>query len=257
MLVVAPTRRELGGVARRGSRLAASGRARAGRGRLTAAGVRAAVVGTGRAAGPRTAALLDAEPGALLVSLGFAGGLDPDLRLGDLVVAGSYRRGSGETAGDHDTAARAAALLAGRGVAAVTGGVLTADEPLLTPDSKHRARAGGDHLVVDMEGYWIAGAAQARGVPHIGLHCVIDEAGFALPAFVAEAVADPRRQWIHALRALRRRGGARDVAVLASRARTASRVLRHAGRVVLGAVPGASAMGGSPDAAAAPPSGGR
>ena len=231
--MVAPTRRELGGVARR---------------------VRAAVVGTGRAAGPRTAAMLDAEPGALLVSLGFAGGLDPDLRLGDLVVASTYRRGSDEAVGDHDTAARAAALLAGSGVAAVTGEVLTTDEPLLTPDSKHRARAGGDCLVVDMEGYWIAGAAQARGVPHIGLHCVIDEAGFALPAFVVEAVADPRRQWIHALRALGRRGGARDVAVLASRARTASRVLRQAAPVVLGAAVATGAMGGSPDAATTPPS---
>ena len=205
--------------------------------------------------------MLDAEPKAVLVSLGFAGGLDPALRPGDLVVAGTYRHGDGETVGDANLAARVSILLVCLGIAAPAGEVLTADEPLLTPDSKHRARAGGDHLVVDMVGYWIAGAAQARGVPHIGLHCVIDEAGFALPAFVVEAVADPRRQWIHALRALGRRGGARDVAVLASRARTASRVLRQAAPVVLGAAVATSAMGGSPDAAtippSAPPSGGR
>ena len=213
------------------------------------------MVGIGRIAGQRTAAMLDAEPSALLVSLGFAGGLDPDLGPGDLVVASTYSRDSGEVVGDHDAAARAATLLAGNGVAAVSGGLLTTDEPLLTPDSKHRARSGGDHLAVDMEGFWIASAARARGVPHIGLRCVVDEAGFALPAFVVAAVSAPhRQQWIHALRALGRPGGARDVAVLASRARTASRVLRQAARAVLGAVPPASAVRGGQDATTIPPS---
>lgn len=211
---MAPTRRELGRVAAR----------------------RAAVLGVGRVAGQRAEALLDAEPAAVLVSLGFAGGLDPSLRPGDLVVAGAYRRPDGETVGDASPAAQASAVLEGGGSAVSAGVVLTVDEPMLTPDSKRRARAGSDGLVVDMEGFWVAAAAEARGVPHIGLHCVLDEAGFALPAFVAAIAADPpRRQWAQALRALRS-GGARDVAALALRARTAARVLRESAGVVLGAM---------------------
>ena len=262
--MVAPTRRELGVVARRGGRPAASGRARAGRGRLPAAGVRAAVVGTGRAAGPRAAAMLDAQPRALLVSLGFAGGLDPALRPGDLVVAGTYRHGDGETVGDADLAARVSILLVCLGIAAPAGVVLTTDKPLLTPGSKQRARAGGDHLVVDMEGYWIAGAAQARGVPHIGLHCVVDEADVALPDFVSRVATDPhRREWIHALGALRSVGAARDLSILARRARTAGWALQEAAWAVLEAVADGALPGGahvapeSPSTSTMPPSGGR
>ena len=244
--MVAPTRRELGGVARRGSRLATSGRARSGRGRLPVEGVRAAVVGTGRAAGQRTAALLDAEPTAVLVSLGFAGGLDPALRPGDLVVAGTYRRPGGETVGDADVAASVSVLLVCLGIAAPAGVVLTSEELLLTPDSKRRARAGSDGLVVDMEGYWLARAAQARGVPHIGLHCVVDEAGLALPDFVSRVATDPRgREWIHALRALRSVDAARDLAILALRARTAGGVLREAAWAVLDAVADRALPGGA------------
>lgn len=236
-LVVAPTRRELGGTVRPGGRLANAGRARLGQERLPAEAWRAAVLGVGRVAGQRAAALLDAEPAAVLVSLGFAGGLDPRLRPGDLVVAGAYRRPDGETVGDAATAAQATAVLAGGGVAVSAGVVLTVDEPLLTPGSKRRSRAGSDGLVVDMEGFWVAAAAEARGVPHIGLHCVLDEAGFTLPAFVAAMAAEPpRRQWAHALRALGSLDGARDVAVLARRARTAARVLRESAGVVVSAV---------------------
>ena len=204
------------------------------------------MAGIGRAAGHRTAAILDAGPAAMLVSVGFAGGLDPGLDPGDLVVAGTYRRLGGETVGDARVAAGAAALLAGCGIAATAGVVLTSDELLLTPESKRRARAGSDGLVVDMEGFWLASAARDRGVPHIGLHCVVDEADAALPDFVSEVAADPRgREWTHALGALRSAGNVRDLAILALRARTATRVLARSARAVLGAVAdGALTVGG-------------
>lgn len=214
------------------------------------------MLGVGRVAGQRAATLLDAEPAGVLVSLGFAGGLDPSLRPGDLVVASAYHRHDGEAVDDPGPAAHASAVLAGCGVAVSAGVVLTVDEPLLTPGSKRRARAGSDGLVVDMEGFWVAAAAEARGVPHIGLHCVLDEAGFTLPDFVAAIAADPpRRQWAHALRALKSLGGARDVAVLALRARTAARILRESAGVVVGAVDagagGVSAVDGEPGSRAA------
>ena len=72
ILIVAPTKRELGGL------------------RETDDCVRTALCGIGREAGERVAALLDAAPCSLLVSLGFAGALDPALRPGDLIVADAF-----------------------------------------------------------------------------------------------------------------------------------------------------------------------
>jgi len=73
-------------------------------------------------------------------------------------------------------------------------------------------------------------------VPHIGLHCVVDDADAALPDFVSRVATDPhRREWIHALGALRS-GAARDLATLARRARTAGWVLRESAWAVLEAV---------------------
>ena len=76
ILIIAPTRRELGGL------------------RDNGAGRRTALCGMGREAGERAAALLDAAPCSLLVSLGFAGALDPSLRPGDLIAAEDFTRAS-------------------------------------------------------------------------------------------------------------------------------------------------------------------
>jgi len=58
--------------------------------RETAGNIQIALCGIGREAGERVAALLDAAPCSLLVSLGFAGALDPALRPGDLIVADAF-----------------------------------------------------------------------------------------------------------------------------------------------------------------------
>ena len=87
ILVVAPTKRELGGLREADARAAV---------RRTdheaAPQVRIALCGIGQDAGERVAALLDAAPCSLLASLGFAGALDPALRPGDLIVADAFLR---------------------------------------------------------------------------------------------------------------------------------------------------------------------
>ena len=100
ILVVAPTKRELGGLRESDARAAvrrtdreASARAAVRRTDHEAAPqVRIALCGIGQDAGERVAALLDTAPPSLLVSLGFAGALDPALRPGDLVVADAFLR---------------------------------------------------------------------------------------------------------------------------------------------------------------------
>ncbi len=219
LLTVAPTRRELGGAQAR------------------AALTRAEIVGIGPCAGERAAILLDTAPCRLLLSLGFAGGLDPRLQAGDVVAANAFLDGTRAALPAGTPASRAAALLRQSGVAIVEGAALTVDEPLLAPQAKRRAYEESGALVVDMEGSRIAEAATARGVPFIALRAVVDEADFALPKFVAAIVADQgRREWRHAARGLWSPSEARRFLPLALRSRKAALALRRAANRILPAL---------------------
>ena len=258
ILIVAPTRRELGGL-------------RDGRN-----GHRTALCGVGLEAGERVAALLDAAPCSLLVSLGFAGALDPSLRPGDLIAAegftrapplshrrplrnftgpvGSRFRGNDLVAcigEERHSAPRPDSRLRGNGgrlclhrerdgarAGATAGAILTVDAPLLTPAAKRRAREASGAMAVDMEGRWIADAAAARGVPLISVRAIVDEADFAIPSFAAAIAADGgRREWARTIRAAANPLEARRILALALRARKAARSLRRAADAILSAPP--------------------
>ncbi|MDE2970048.1 MAG: hypothetical protein OXT51_08105 [Chloroflexota bacterium] len=216
LLTVASTRRELGGMARGG------------------AGATARVVGMGRVAGTQVAALLDAAPCGLLLSLGYAGALDPRLEPGDLVIGSAFLQGARAPIASTLPTTRAAVLLRQAGLTVLEGAILTVEEPLLTPQAKHRAHRASGALVADMEGRWIADAAAARGVPLIGIRAVLDEARFPLPTFLAAVVADGgRREWAHAMRAMARPSAVTKLLPLALKSRWASRSLRLAARCIL------------------------
>ena len=89
LLTIAPTQRELGGLGDGNER------------------TRASVVGIGREAGAQVALLLDSMPCRALVSLGYAGGLDPGLQPGDLVVGSAYLYGARAAVGGDAPARRA------------------------------------------------------------------------------------------------------------------------------------------------------
>ncbi|MCY4625611.1 MAG: hypothetical protein OXC99_11515 [Chloroflexi bacterium] len=216
LLTTAPPRRELGGLG--------SGDAH----------TRVGVVGIGHGAGAQVAGLLDAAPCRLLVSLGYAGALDPHLYPGDLVVAGAYHHGARPPLSGAPVTTRAAMLLRQAGLSVLEGAVLTVDEPLLTPLAKRRAHNGSGALVADMEGRWIAEAAAARDVPLIGVRAVLDEARFPLPSFIAAIIADEgRREWTHAFRALSQPSAACSFIPLARKAREASRALELAAQRII------------------------
>lgn len=237
ILIIAPTRRELGGL------------------RDNGAGHRTALCGVGREAGERAAALLDAAPCSLLVSLGFAGALDPSLRPGDLVEVEGFALTPPLSHRERELGVPTLSLRPtgwescltpsparrerdGARAGTIASVILTVDEPLLTPAAKRRARAASGAMAVDMEGRWIADAAAARGVPLISVRAVVDEADFEIPPFAAAIAADGgRREWARALRAAVNPLEARRILALALRARKAARSLRRAADAVLSAPP--------------------
>ena len=210
LLVVAPTGRELGGL-RPGDNRDCS----------------AAVTGIGHEAAPTFTALLDAERPSAVLSLGFAGGLAPGLSTGALALCGAARA-EGAAPIELDPYSAADALRAA-GIAAVSGALLTVDEPLLTPEAKQAAHAATSAVVVDMEGYALARIAGERDIPIVMLRAVLDAAEHGLPSFVADIVADGGRGELrHTLRNLRADPLlALRLPLLARRSRAAARALRR------------------------------
>lgn len=130
-----------------------------------------------------------------LVSFGVAGGLDPDLAPGTLVLPGSV-------------------VWPGGGCALATpwpgaGGICAgSDTMVLTAQEKSRLRAQTGGLCVDMETHRVAEVAAAAGVPVAAIRVVGDPAGRDLPDLVRGALGPDGHPRIGpVLRGLLRRPG--------------------------------------------------
>jgi adenosylhomocysteine nucleosidase len=156
-------------------------------GRLGRESVAVAVTGDGeRNARAGMHCLLEVMPVRRVIVIGVAGGLDPQLGPGALVVAREVRSEQATLrAGAH------LADLAARATGAQAGMVLTARDLLVSPDAKAAfrtrwaARADlGEASVVDLESAYYAEAAQDANIPWIVLRAVSDTAADALPALL-------------------------------------------------------------------------
>lgn len=221
LLVVAPTRRELGGLTPN-----------------SIGHTLVAVTGVGRR--PTLACLqelLQREHISAIVSLGFAGGLDPTLRSGDLLLATKAAavnaNGTPESGGvltaDVALLKRVALFANHAGIPHRLGGLATVPEPLLTPESRGRVGRHSEALAADMEGYWVAAQAQAAKVPFLLARAILDPVGMTLPSLVHDIVADEgRRELYYTARFIvRSPWRTAQVARLALRARQAQRMLKR------------------------------
>lgn len=105
------------------------------------------------------------------VSAGYAGGLEPDLRVGDLVVGANHSEPA--------LVARARAILAAD--APHVGSLHTQMAVAETAADKAALHVATGALAVDMETAWIAAACAAAGVPLLSLRVVSDAAGLSFP----------------------------------------------------------------------------
>ena len=137
------------------------------------------VGGVGGAAAARaTQLLVDGHRPAVVVTAGFAGGLDRSLARGSVVRPSRALSGSGGPPLD---------LPAGQGT---TGDVAIVSVPrvITTAAAKRDLAAATGAAVVDMESYAVADAARAAGLPCAVIRVVSDDAAQDLPREIAALV---------------------------------------------------------------------
>ncbi|NNF79055.1 MAG: nucleoside phosphorylase, partial [Rhizobiales bacterium] len=120
-----------------------------------------------------------------LVSFGIAGGLDPSLAAGTLVVPEQVVTGQGQV-WPVDAAWHTEVLAALDGTLDVAGGTVLAGAGMLTTAAaKQAAWRETGAAAADMESAEIAAAAQDVGLRFLVVRAVADEAGMALPPAAA------------------------------------------------------------------------
>ncbi|MBM4226977.1 MAG: hypothetical protein FJ164_04430 [Gammaproteobacteria bacterium] len=142
---------------------------------------------------------------SLLMSWGTAGGLDPALKPGTLVIC---TRIVDATTGQYFEArpklvARLGEIL--KPLRAVTGAGLTTGMAVTTRDRKSALHVAHECTVVDMESAAIARVARDEGLPFIALRAVLDPAGSNLPVSALAGMDNPDEATRATLRALARR----------------------------------------------------
>ena len=125
-----------------------------------------------------------------LVSFGIAGGLDPSLGPGVVVVATQVLRPNGNAVDCHEPWIK---RLLEVGPGFDSGALLGSDEAIMT--SGHKTALYREHgcLAVDMESHAVAEVAQKAEVPFIAVRAIGDPANRSIPqAALAGLAADGR-----------------------------------------------------------------
>ena len=152
------------------------------------------VLGVGpERAGAAMAALLENRrskiDGVLLV--GVAGGVDPELETGDLLLADRHALQNGASQGAGQAIKPDAEMLQSAQKAALelsvpifNGGSLTVDHLVAKPHEREALRTEYQVCSVNMEDYRAAEAAQNAGVPFLSVRVVLDTASQRLPGYL-------------------------------------------------------------------------
>ena len=138
-----------------------------------------------------------------LVSFGVAGGLDPSLGAGVVVIASSVIGPAGDAALTHGPWVETLMRIDG---AFDSGAIVGSDEPVMTALDKRRLFRRYGALAVDMESHAVAGVARDTGIPFAAIRAVGDPAGRSAPrAALAGLMPDGRTRALPVLAGLLRR----------------------------------------------------
>jgi adenosylhomocysteine nucleosidase len=170
------------------------------------------ITGMGRERAERaTQMVLQSNPLTLLVSLGFAGALNPGLAAGDIILCSGIhcRDGNGNKtvsyirSSDNGIHALLSRRLESESISFHTGEVVSVMQPMQNAEDRAALRQEFNAEIVDMESYWIASIAAQRKVPFLALRAVSDTVDDSFPPI--ERIVDiegnllPRKAALHFL----------------------------------------------------------
>jgi adenosylhomocysteine nucleosidase len=199
-----------------------------------------AVSGMGAAAAGAAAVTLLESGASALMSFGLAGGLDPALPAGSMVLPAEVITRSGAVVlASAEWRGRVSAALQSLGPVCA-GKLLTSARAVGSVADKAAAFRDTGAAAVDMESLAIAQVAAARGVPFVAVRVIVDTAADELPQAVMSASASGQVHIWRLLGALARDPAELGALIrLAGRYRTATRRLAAVARAALPASPGA------------------
>ncbi len=172
------------------------------RGKLKNRGVLLVQTGMGKErAENATQFVLERYPVTAIISLGFAGALAPELRIGDVVVCSKLHcaPGSGEGKGHLAPDARLLSLASqgpkDRAPRFCPGSGITVLQPNSNTQEMQKLSETFHVDIVDMESYWIAGIASDRGIPFIAIRSISDNMQSSVQPFDRVLAPDGGLLW--------------------------------------------------------------
>lgn len=172
-----------------------------------------------------------------VISFGLAGGLDPGLAPGTVIVATGIVSGENGWPADAEISRRWAKRLAETGERVLTGTLAGAETAIPDVADKGALRVKTGAAAVDMESHVAAAFAAAHRLPFGAIRVVCDPAGRALPPLALEALrSDGGIDLLAIFRNLIRRPA--QLAALPGLARDAAKAVAALGRVRASLGPG-------------------
>jgi hopanoid-associated phosphorylase len=133
-------------------------------------------------------ARLDATGLRAVISFGIAGGLDPSLQPGDVVVATAVIAEQGAWKVPATVVSAMADRVRASGIEVAQGALVGVDEPILLPTDKAAVRRETDAIAVDMESHIGAAYAADNELPFAAIRVISDPAVRALPPLAKKAL---------------------------------------------------------------------
>jgi adenosylhomocysteine nucleosidase len=137
-----------------------------------------------------------------LMSFGLAGGLDPGLRAGTIILPSEVISLDGAGFLTAQAWRERFRLVIAKQHPVAAGRLLTSPQPLAAPADKAAAFRRTGAVAVDMESLGVAEVAAARGLPFIAVRVIVDTAADILPRAIVAASGEGQVDIRHLIRGL-------------------------------------------------------